>query len=383
MLENDIKLFFEATGIPVCCFKQKEIVTKYDHNQQDFNLPLFLLTCIQQEMPKVWYSFTPEYMYFGGIYNKETGQTLFLGPVLITECSLKQAETICLRLGRSGKDSFIIKQCFDNTRPHSVNELLAGLHLLCRLLQWDFPDNVPCLLFQWDTPYPIRAVQLPLSVSDTVFSDTEDKIMSCIQAGNVMELNRILNEQIMFSSDYMPLSLNDQRVCILGANMLASRSAIQAGLDYQFAWELCCQYISSILKARTSDEISYIFLRLFQDYTQKVANLNSLTGSPIVRKIYQYIQLHFDSPITLRILADYLHMNCSYLSSLFKKETGITLSTYIQQEKIREARRLLKGSKFTITQISEALAFSSQSYFCAVFKKITGMTPESYRHSVE
>ena len=213
MLENDIKLFFEATGIPVCCFKQKEIVTKYDHNQQDFNLPLFLLTCIQQEMPKVWYSFTPEYMYFGGIYNKETGQTLFLGPVLITECSLKQAETICLRLGRSGKDSFIIKQCFDNTRPHSVNELLAGLHLLCRLLQWDFPDNVPCLLFQWDTPY-------------------------------VMELNRILNEQIMFSSDYMPLSLNDQRVCILGANMLASRSAIQAGLDYQFAWELCCQYIS-------------------------------------------------------------------------------------------------------------------------------------------
>ena len=83
----------------------------------------------QQEMPKVWYSFTPEYMYFGGIYNKETGQTLFLGPVLITECSLKQAETICLRLGRSGKDSFIIKQCFDNTRPHSVNEPVSYTHL--------------------------------------------------------------------------------------------------------------------------------------------------------------------------------------------------------------------------------------------------------------
>ena len=67
-------------------------------------------------------------------------------------------------------------------------------------------------------------------------------------------------------------------------------------------------------------------------------------------------------------------MNCSYLCTRFKNETGMTISTYVQKEKI-------KDSKYTVAQISDALAFSSDSYFCAVFKKITGMTPESYRSS--
>ena len=74
-------------------------------------------------------------------------------------------------------------------------------------------------------------------------------------------------------------------------------------------------------------------------------------------------------------------MNSSYLCTRFKNETGMTISTYVQKEKIKEAKRLLKGSKYTVAQISGALAFSSDSYFCAVFKKITGMTPESYRSS--
>ena len=74
-------------------------------------------------------------------------------------------------------------------------------------------------------------------------------------------------------------------------------------------------------------------------------------------------------------------MNCSYLCTRFKNETGMTISTYVQKEKIKEAKRLLKGSKYTVAQISDALAFSFDSYFCAVFKKITGMTPESYRSS--
>lgn len=74
-------------------------------------------------------------------------------------------------------------------------------------------------------------------------------------------------------------------------------------------------------------------------------------------------------------------MSCSYLCTHFKQETGMTISAYVQQEKVREAKRLLKGSSYSIVEISEALAFSSQSYFCAVFKKITGMTPESYRSS--
>ena len=79
-------------------------------------------------------------------------------------------------------------------------------------------------------------------------------------------------------------------------------------------------------------------------------------------------------------MAQDLFLSRSYLSTKFKKETGMTLSQYIQEQKIEKAKSLLKTTDRSILEIATYLGFSSQGYFQNVFKKLTGMTPKEYRN---
>jgi len=74
-----------------------------------------------------------------------------------------------------------------------------------------------------------------------------------------------------------------------------------------------------------------------------------------------------------------VHLNPVYLSQLFKKETNKPLGKYIQDEKIKEAQKLLIQSEHSVTDICMLLHFSDQSYFSSIFKKYTGLTPNQYR----
>ncbi|MEH7313803.1 helix-turn-helix domain-containing protein, partial [Priestia megaterium] len=74
-----------------------------------------------------------------------------------------------------------------------------------------------------------------------------------------------------------------------------------------------------------------------------------------------------------------LHPN--YLSKIFKKEVGKSVSQYIQEQRIEEAKKLLQLSNYTISEISTLLNFHDQSYFTTTFKKILGVTPKQYRNT--
>ena len=71
--------------------------------------------------------------------------------------------------------------------------------------------------------------------------------------------------------------------------------------------------------------------------------------------------------------------NASYLSNLFKRETGITLTNFINQQKIRLAAQYLKESQLSIAQVSERVGIQDVNYFTRVFKKHMGVTPSDFR----
>jgi YesN/AraC family two-component response regulator len=76
-------------------------------------------------------------------------------------------------------------------------------------------------------------------------------------------------------------------------------------------------------------------------------------------------------------------MNANYLTQLFKKEIGENFSSYVLQVKIAHAKHIMETTDKTIAEISEYLAFSSQSHFNNVFKKITCTTPKQYMLKVK
>lgn len=78
-------------------------------------------------------------------------------------------------------------------------------------------------------------------------------------------------------------------------------------------------------------------------------------------------------------LADKVHMNPDYVSYLFHKQSGQSLTTYIMNERIELAKKLLSSTAQTIQSVSDSCGFSSTSYFHKQFKRVTGMTPQQYK----
>ena len=105
---------------------------------------------------------------------------------------------------------------------------------------------------------------------------------------------------------------------------------------------------------------------------------DKICSLPVVRCI-DYIHENLHSRITLEELAELAALHPSYLSRLFKKETGVSVSEYIQQLKIDTAKNMLLYSDFTPAKIASVLAFPDQSYFTQVFKKYTGFTPRKFQ----
>lgn len=106
----------------------------------------------------------------------------------------------------------------------------------------------------------------------------------------------------------------------------------------------------------------------------RVSTNNDMTYSMI-----DYIHSNYNSQLTLDDLADYLHLNKYYVSSLFKKETGMTFNNYLTEYRIEQAKILLKESNDLLADISQQVGYSDPAYFSRIFKKKTSMSPISYR----
>jgi len=80
-------------------------------------------------------------------------------------------------------------------------------------------------------------------------------------------------------------------------------------------------------------------------------------------------------------VARHVGLNANYFSSLFRRKTGVKFSRYLQHLKVAKAKELLSDPRNKIYRISARVGFNDEKYFCRVFKKITGQTPNQYRGS--
>lgn len=103
------------------------------------------------------------------------------------------------------------------------------------------------------------------------------------------------------------------------------------------------------------------------------------TDHPEMNRIIAYIVEHFAEDITLKSLADLIRMDASYVSDLFKKKTGSTLTHYIQNRRVTAAKMLLAETERTVSDIGRTVGFENDNYFIKIFKRWCGVTPNEYR----
>lgn len=112
---------------------------------------------------------------------------------------------------------------------------------------------------------------------------------------------------------------------------------------------------------------------------------NALRGSQlpteVVDKVHRYIEEHISTDISLTALADYVGLNPSYLSRLYKQMTGIGLSKYVNDYKNVTAKDMLLNTPMKVNEIAAQLGYSSALAFIRFFKKQNEVTPQEFRVS--
>ncbi|OPH56129.1 hypothetical protein BC351_28565 [Paenibacillus ferrarius] len=106
---------------------------------------------------------------------------------------------------------------------------------------------------------------------------------------------------------------------------------------------------------------------------------NEKGEASVIHKISSYIDEHLREDITREQIAEYVHFNPAYLSRLFKKETGSSLTDYILAKRMEKSKDLLASSQLKIGDIAEIVGYENIPYFTKMFKKSTGRTPREYR----
>ena len=215
-------------------------------------------------------------------------------------------------------------------------------------------------------------------------------LMDSIKNGDLVQLEKCWNMK-EFKNMYGTFSKerlrNIKNLCIAVVT-LASRAAIQGGVQPEIAFSLCDSYAQKIEECQDSVSLSLLTHKAEKHYTELVASIRlkspnkaKFKKSPHIEACKDYIFTHLHNKISVNEIAESLHINANYLSNLFKKYEGQTIMQYILQEKIKLAQNFLMYSPYSYSEIATYLGFSSQSHLGAQFKKITRMTLREYRNT--
>ena len=222
-----------------------------------------------------------------------------------------------------------------------------------------------------------------------LYYETEFSFYKAIASGNIEAVKKSLSSynQCKHQDDNMngilskdPVQNEKYHFAIMAA--LVARFCIEAGLNRDLAYCISDIYIQKVDELRTIEAIEELKMDMVYDFTYVVHdNAMSDIYSIHIIKCIDYIFANLTSKLTVNSIAKYLEMNPTYLSKLFTKETGINLSTYIKQQKLKASTEALIYTNDSISDIADRFGFSSQSHFTNSFQAEYSMTPKKYRNT--
>ena len=211
--------------------------------------------------------------------------------------------------------------------------------------------------------------------------EQERREQECVRRGDMEGLHRAIGELEQQKVGRLHRDdLRNFKDLAIVVITLSSRSSIEGGVSPEKAFSMSDAFIQRIEEQRSLEKVLELCRKAELEFCLAVRDEGRFSSkNPIIVRCRDLVSRRINTKITVQELAEVLNTNPDYLSQLFSKEEGITLSDYIAREKIRIASRELIFTDKSFHAIAFELSYASQSHFGKVFKKWTGMTPRQYR----
>lgn len=212
---------------------------------------------------------------------------------------------------------------------------------------------------------------LEAQLLDAVFSGNETKAMALASKLSVISMPR-----------RMPDELRDEKDYTIAFNTLFRKKAEEAGV-HPIHIDLCSnQHVQRIEQVTEKEQLHTVRSHIVLDYCRLIRKHTLKDYSLLTRKVITYINSDLTADLSLKAMSEWLNVNASYLSTLFRKEVGIPLTDFVNRQRIEQAKKLLVVTELPTKTIAQQCGIPDIYYFSRLFKKQTGITPKLYRENV-
>ncbi len=212
----------------------------------------------------------------------------------------------------------------------------------------------------------------------------EQLVLQAVREGRAQDAIRISENMDRDSGRLSRSDVRHHRYLAIVGITLCSRAAIEGGVSPASIYRISGYYINKCDETNDPAYILHYRNRAIEELAGRVKEvLNKPRGSGYVEQCRDYIRKHYRDKVYLEDIADSLGLSPSYLSRLFKKQTGVCLQDAVNEERVYRAGNLLLYSDYSLTEIAHYVGFPNQSYLGKIFKKYKKMTPMAYRSAFQ
>lgn len=221
--------------------------------------------------------------------------------------------------------------------------------------------------------------ELPAAMIEQRYA-AENRILDAVTLGDIhaaLDAYRQFGRFKLSERDHNPLRDNKNQAIIF--NTLLRKAIERATVHPYYIDRISAKYALRIEGLASDEEMHALTADMLREYCTYVQRYSLREYSPLVQKVINHINLNMDSQLSLKSLAAMCYISPSYLSNLFKQETGQTLTDYINTQRIRRAAHRLCTGTDGIAAVAEQVGILDVNYFTKIFKKVMGVTPTQYR----
>ncbi|WP_022764301.1 helix-turn-helix domain-containing protein [Butyrivibrio sp. XPD2006] len=321
---------------------------------------------------------------------QELPVAMILGPYLTEIPSIQRTQDICKKHGIPQGLTQFINQYYssttylDNTSSleyfiETVAEKIYGAsNYSIEYLKQDSSENTEYLSSAESTSNESTVQQLEHRYV------LEEKMMDAIAKGDYDKAMHYSTDKSFSGLDNRASStLRSRKNFLFVFNTLCRKAAQRGNVHPVYLDEMSRRMAIRIENMTAPGEDKEVHREILRKYCLMVQQHSTSGFSPVMQKVMNHISQYLSEPdLTLQSTALELGINKSYLSSLFKKETGSTFTNYVNKKRIDHAIFMLNTTDYPVHTIASVCGITDMTYFTRLFKKEKGMTPTQYRNMI-
>ena len=210
--------------------------------------------------------------------------------------------------------------------------------------------------------------------------DSENELLRIVSRGQVLRAERLLKGFISasFTQRAADPVRNIKNYCVI-CNTLMRKAAEQGGVHPVYLDETSSDFAKRIENIAAVEAANDLFADMVLSYCRLVRKYTARHYSPQVERTVLLIETDLSQDLSLRSLSEQLNISAGYLSSLFHKETGKTVTEYVSEKRAEYAASLLRESSLQVQTVAQYCGVPDVNYFSKLFKRCYGVTPREYR----